>query len=237
MYAEDWAAWHQAHERRRARPHGLLAATGLHWLTADWQSFDDVPGEWRDGPDGVSVRSGQGERHLGHVDEDGVELMFGDVMAEVTRRGTDVILRPRDPRNPVRLAYQGTPAFPPDEKWIVAGRFVEDRREITVGTVVDGLKLDDSQLGRVDFTVDGRPLSLTVFSGFEIVFRDATSGVTTYGASRTLRIDPPAADGTVVIDFNRATNLPCAYTEFATCSLPPPENVLPIAVAAGEKAP
>jgi uncharacterized protein len=61
--------------------------------------------------------------------------------------------------------------------------------------------------------------------------------VTTYAACRTVTIDPPAADGTVVIDFNRATNLPCAYTEFATCPLPPPENVLPIAVEAGEQIP
>lgn len=237
MYADDWAAWHEAHERRRARPHGFLAATGLHWLGNEPQTFDDVPGEWRDGPDGVTVTTADGERKLGHVDEHGVELMFGDVLAEVARRGTEVILRPRDPHNPVRLAYPGTPTFAPDEKWLVAGRFAEDRQEVTVGTVVDGLKLSDTVLGRVGFSLGGHDLSLTVFDGFEIIFRDATSGVTTYAASRTLTIDPPAADGTVVLDFNRATNLPCAYTEFATCTLPPPENVLPIAVEAGEKTP
>jgi len=237
MYSDDWAAWHEAHERRRARPHGLLAATGLHWLTDTPQRFDDVPGEWRDGPDGVTVTLPEGERHLGRVDEGGTELMFGDVLAEVARRGTEVILRPRDPDNPVRLAYRGTPAFPPDEKWIVTGRFVEDRREVTIGTVIDGLKFVDETLGRVEFTLHGQDLSLTVFAGFEIIFRDATSGVSTYAASRTLTIEPPAPDGTVILDFNRATNLPCAYTEFATCSLPPAENVLPIAVEAGEKAP
>jgi uncharacterized protein len=237
MYADDWATWHEAHERRRARPHGFLAATGLHWLSRDPQTFDDVPGEWRDGPDGVSVTTADGVRNLGPVDEKGVDLMFGDVLAEVARRGTEVILRPRDPRNPVRLAYRGTPAYAPDEKWVVTGRFVEDRHEVTVGTVVDGLKLADTVLGRVEFTLDGRELSLTVFDGYEIIFRDATSGVTTYGASRTLKIDPPAGNGTVVLDFNHATNLPCAYTEFATCALPPPENVLPIAVEAGERAP
>jgi uncharacterized protein (DUF1684 family) len=80
-------------------------------------------------------------------------------------------------------------------------------------------------------------LSLTVFSGFEVIFRDETSGVSTYAACRTLRIGAPGPDGTVVIDFNRATNLPCAYTEFATCPLPPPENRLPIAIEAGEQIP
>jgi hypothetical protein len=41
----------------------------------------------------------------------------------------------------------------------------------------------------------------------------------------------------VVLDFTRATNLPCAYTDFATCPLPPAENRLPVAVEAGEKIP
>jgi uncharacterized protein (DUF1684 family) len=41
----------------------------------------------------------------------------------------------------------------------------------------------------------------------------------------------------VVVDFNRAVNLPCAYTDLATCPLPPPENRLPVAIEAGEKIP
>jgi hypothetical protein len=116
MYADERAVWHEQHERKRAAPHGFLAATGLHWLSGEWQRFGDVPGEWCDGPDGVRVRLPSGERHLGAVDEDGVDLMLGDVLAEVARRGKLVMLRPRDPANPARLAYQGTPTFPPDEK-------------------------------------------------------------------------------------------------------------------------
>ncbi|WUJ07347.1 DUF1684 domain-containing protein [Actinoplanes sp. NBC_00393] len=40
-----------------------------------------------------------------------------------------------------------------------------------------------------------------------------------------------------MLDFNRATNLPCAYTEFATCPLPPAGNRLPVAIEAGEQKP
>jgi uncharacterized protein (DUF1684 family) len=69
------------------------------------------------------------------------------------------------------------------------------------------------------------------------LFTDETSGVTTYAANRSLRVAAPDADGSVVLDFNRATNLPCAYTEFATCPLPPAENHLPLAVEAGEQIP
>jgi uncharacterized protein (DUF1684 family) len=40
-----------------------------------------------------------------------------------------------------------------------------------------------------------------------------------------------------VLDFNRATNLPCAYTDLATRLLPPRENRPPVAIEAGEKIP
>ena len=65
----------------------------------------------------------------------------------------------------------------------------------------------------------------------------ATSGVTTYPANRQLLTDQAAEDGSVEVDFNRALNMPCAYTEFAVCPLPPPANTLPFAVEAGEMIP
>jgi uncharacterized protein len=59
---------------------------------------------------------------------------------------------------------------------------------------------------------------------------------TTYAANRSLSV-VPAADGSVELDFNRAVNLPCAYTDLATCPLPPAENRLPVPIEAGEKIP
>ena len=67
------------------------------------------------------------------------------------------------------------------------------------------------------------------------VIRDATSGQETYAASRFLIGEP---DGThITLDFNRAHNPPCAFTDFAICPLPPRENRLPFAIRAGEFAP
>jgi len=66
------------------------------------------------------------------------------------------------------------------------------------------------------------------------IFRDGTSGRISYGAGRFLRTRP-ARDGKIMLDFNRAYNPPCAFTPFATCPLPPPENWLPFPVEAGEK--
>ena len=61
--------------------------------------------------------------------------------------------------------------------------------------------------------------------------------MTTYPANRQLVTPAPSKDGEVWIDFNRAYNMPCAYTDFATCPLPPAGNTLPFAVEAGEKIP
>ena len=67
------------------------------------------------------------------------------------------------------------------------------------------------------------------------IFRDQTSGKETYGAGRFLYADLPK-DGKVVLDFNKAYNPPCAFTPYATCPLPPPQNRLPVRIEAGEKA-
>jgi uncharacterized protein (DUF1684 family) len=48
-----------------------------------------------------------------------------------------------------------------------------------------------------------------------VLFTGATSRVTTYATNRVPALDPPAADGTVVLDFNRAANLPFGYTDLA----------------------
>ena len=51
----------------------------------------------------------------------------------------------------------------------------------------------------------------------------------------TEKTKEPDKNGKTYIDFNKATNPPCAFTEFATCPLPPRENILPVKILAGEK--
>jgi uncharacterized protein (DUF1684 family) len=67
-----------------------------------------------------------------------------------------------------------------------------------------------------------------------LVFADRTSGKETYGAARFLYTTPPK-DGKVILDFNKAYNPPCAFTSYATCPLPTPQNRLDMRVTAGEK--
>ena len=67
------------------------------------------------------------------------------------------------------------------------------------------------------------------------VIRDATSGRETYAAARFL-IGQDMTASAITLDFNKAYNPPCAFTDFAICPLPPRENILPFAVRAGERA-
>lgn len=68
------------------------------------------------------------------------------------------------------------------------------------------------------------------------IFKDQTSGKSSYGTGRFLSADV-SKEGSVILDFNKANNPPCAYTTFATCPLPPAENKLEVAIEAGEKKP
>ena len=93
--------------------------------------------------------------------------------------------------------------------------------------------------GEAEFTIDGRPYSLepvyetSKHEDLFVIFKDLTSRKETYGAGRFLHTPLPV-NGVVDLDFNRAYNPPCAFTDFATCPLAAKENQLPVRIAAGE---
>lgn len=187
--------------------------------------------------DGVPV----GDREL-RTDAGGKPdvLRLGRLSFYVIRRGERFGVRVKDPEAATRVQFRGLEHFAADPAWRVEARFVPFPKpvEITVPTAIGDVEKSQAK-GRLEFTRKGRALSLVPFVDDEsgslfIVFRDATSGATTYGAGRFLDADAPR-DGKVILDFNRAYNPPCAFTPFATCPLPPRENRLPLAVEAGEK--
>jgi uncharacterized protein (DUF1684 family) len=68
-----------------------------------------------------------------------------------------------------------------------------------------------------------------------LAFADATSAIDTYGAGRYLDIKKVPGASTILLDFNKAYNPYCAYSDKFSCPFPPKENVLSIAILAGEK--
>jgi hypothetical protein len=191
--------------------------------------------------DGERVR---GDYNFGDVDERGERANFGEAVVEVARRDGHFMIRPRHPDHIIRTRYDGTPTYAPSTHWVARGTFIpyDPPRSITVGASVEGLEHVYESPGEVEFELAGRQHRLIAFNDEDpeelfFVFSDLTAGTETYAACRFLSAKVARDDGAVLLDFNRATNPPCAYTDFATCPLPPSTNHLQIRMEAGEKAP
>lgn len=259
-FVEEWERWHAAREAELGDPNGWLAVFARLFPGREPERIEGVPGEWSASDEtGIVVELAEGE----HLDLDGeritgrhefgpfVEreayyLTNGDLIVEVSRWGETYLVRPRSPHTEAVSRFRGIPAFEPDPDWVIEGRFVPFpwARQFHLAAE-GGLTETYESPGTVEFERDGRTHRLTVFygqfqtgpGGIWLLFRDATSGKESYGASRSLRTAPVREDGTVVLDFNRAMNMPCAFTDFTVCALPPAENTLDLAITAGEKTP
>ncbi len=167
------------------------------------------------------------------------KLRLDGFTMHIIQRGERLALRLHDNRHLAREAFAGRVWFPIDEQYRVMAEFepYDPPKPVQTATITGDL-LPGKSRGRVHFTLDGQALSLEVAPspgpGMSFVFRDASSGVDSYAAARFLRAAAPE-HGRVELDFNRAYNPPCAFTEFATCPLPPPENNLLLRIAAGER--
>lgn len=139
-----------------------------------------------------------------------------------------------------RTRFGALDYWPLDPGWRIEGRLQPHPagRKLEIVDILGNLRPMPNP-GVVVFERDGAEHRLEALEGADgglfLMFADATSGHGSYGAGRYLDTPPPAADGRVPLDFNRAINPPCAFTDYATCPLPPRENRLGIAVAAGEK--
>lgn len=166
-------------------------------------------------------------------------VQMGSIRFQAIKRGDRYALRVKDAEAETRTEFAGLEYFPVDPKWRVEARFepYEPPKKIPIQDVT-GMTAENISPGALVFTVDGREYRLDPVLEDDrlfIIFKDETSRDSTYPAGRYVYADKPGADGKVIVDFNRAYNPPCAFTDFATCPLPPPQNVLPVRIEAGEK--
>lgn len=150
-------------------------------------------------------------------------------------------VRLKDSVSKTRINFKGLEYYPVDSNWRVFAdyRLYDPPKTLLIPTEIG--TIDTSYCpGILSFTKDGVTFSLEPVSEKDadylfIIFSDLTSGVETYGGGRFLYTTIPDSGNLVVLDFNKAYNPPCAFTEYATCPLPPEQNKLKIAVKAGEK--
>ncbi|MBV9240960.1 MAG: DUF1684 domain-containing protein [Acidobacteria bacterium] len=166
------------------------------------------------------------------------KIKVGSQSFYVIKRGDKLGIRLKDNKNPARLNFKGEKWYAIDPRFKVTATLeaYPEPKPVKVPNVLGG-EFDYKSPGILRFTIDGKQLSLMPVIEDDhlfIIFRDPTSKTTTYGAGRFLYAPMPK-DGKVELDFNKAENPPCAFTEFATCPLPPQGNRLDVAVPAGEK--
>lgn len=129
--------------------------------------------------------------------------------------------------------------YPDAPEWVIRAKWDSVAPQATEIAMKGGTAASVTVTNRATFQHQGRTVTLTpthVKSGKPMfVFRDATAGET-YPACRFLFGEDIDGDA-ITLDFNRAISPPCAFTDFAICPLPPPGNVLPFRIEAGELAP
>lgn len=258
-YVVKEEAYRQKREAGLKADGGWLTVTGLFWLREGANTLGSGPEN-----DIVLPESSPAQLGTLHVEKGqarfvsaGAEVLLNGrpVTASAIKSGADILsygpldfllitrsnrlaVRLKDKNSVLRKNFTRLSWFPVDEEWRITGRYVKSDQPSPL--VLDTIIGDQTQMrssGYVEFQRAGQTFRLlAIDQGKRLFFvlRDRTSGRTTYASSRFLYAEP-SADGTVILDFNRAENPPCAFTPYATCPLPPAQNRLPLTIEAGEK--
>ncbi len=166
-------------------------------------------------------------------------LSYSTYRWNIIKREDKIGVRFRDLNNPALAALTHINRFDVNPKWKI-NAYLEPSTFSTVAiTNVLGQTYQQASPGKIVFEVDGKTYKLDAVEEtaelLQVIFGDETNGIESYPSGRFLYVTRPGPDGKVVIDFNKSFNPPCAFSSFATCPLPPKQNILPIRVEAGEK--
>jgi uncharacterized protein (DUF1684 family) len=254
-YQRQIAQWRAEREAKLKADDGWLTVVGLHWLHEGVNTVGSDPNADAPLPSSLPARVGtitlsKGKAHFKPAG--GVQLKEMDLKTDVTEqydrlalgrvkffvieRETKFGVRVKDNDSEARKKFAGLRWYPVDPSWNIRAKFIPSPHLVSFDTEV-GVKEKDESPGYVTFTRGGRDYKMEAVKEDDdlwFVFRDLTSGKTTYGASRFL-YTPFPKDGFVEMDFNKAENPPCMFTDYATCPLPTPQNRLQLAVTAGEQ--
>ncbi|MFZ9332442.1 MAG: DUF1684 domain-containing protein [Chitinophagaceae bacterium] len=169
----------------------------------------------------------------------GIQLAYQTFRWTIIKREDIIGVRFRDLDHPNLKTFHHIERYKPSLKWKISAKLEQSLYASVSITNVLGQTYQMPSPGKIVFEIDGKKYKLDAVDegGDElfILFADDTNAAHTYESGRFLYIPKPDANGNTVIDFNKSINPPCAFSTFATCPLPPKQNVLPIAVTAGEK--
>ncbi len=264
-YAASIEQWRAGRVERLTGPTGWLTLIGRHPLEHGTWSVGSAAGNvirlaagpekfgtityTEDGKvsfalaDGVEgTIDGTTERHaeLSPNEEKPTYVRAGTVNFYVMNRSGKLFLRVRDSEAARRKHFAGIESFPINPAWRVEADWVPfDPPHVVKITNIIGLTEPANVPGKAVFQHGGKTYELIPIDegpdeDLFFVLTDTTAGKETYEACRFLYAKR-AVNGKITLDFNKVYNPPCAFSPFATCPLPPKENVLTFPLTAGEK--
>ena len=167
------------------------------------------------------------------------QLAFQTFRWSVIKREDLIGIRFRDLASPLLDKLQHIERDTINQDWRINARIEQSVLPSVSILNVLGQTTQEKSAGKVVFEYKGKSYSLDVVdegtTNLFVLFGDDTNAKETYPTGRFLYIPRPDANGNTVIDFNKAFNPPCAFTPFATCPIPPRQNILPFAIKAGER--
>ena len=166
-------------------------------------------------------------------------ITFNDMRMVVVRRSKGVGIRVWDNTREQRRTFPPREWYPVREEYRIPATYTRyTQMKIVKMPDILGAVQDEPIHGYVTFQFKGKKHELIVTEEPDhrlfIQFMDLTNGNPTYPSGRYHYTDAYKEGQPFFIDFNKAYNLPCAFTEYATCTFPPPENHLKVAIEAGE---
>lgn len=259
---DAWRAWRSRREHDLAVPYGWLTLSGITWLAEEPSTVSGLPGRWWADADGAHVRIDEPDPagpELQRVLIDGVpahgtssadvpeggSLRWAEVdgvKVELIVRGGRYALRLRGETSTQLERFTGVPAYRYDPAAVVEARFTPVPEQVVP---IATARADLTQtavvvvVGELEFTWGDAPQRLTVTragAGRVVEFRDPTNGTET-ASWRVIALPEPDADGHLVLDLNRALNMPFAFSDFGTCPAPVAGNTISAPVHAGERKP
>jgi uncharacterized protein (DUF1684 family) len=263
-YENSILKWRQEVDTNLRRENGWLALAGLFWLRKGTNVIGSDPESDILLPQRAPARFGTFEFDGNNVtlnvednlpvevngvpttsalldaDQEDVPsfLTFNDMRMVVVRRSKGVGIRVWDNTRERRRTFPSREWYPVKEEYRVPATYTRyaTPRVVKMPDIL-GAILDEPMQGYVTFELNRKQHELIVEElpdrRLFIQFMDLTNGDPTYPSGRYHYTDAQE-NGKVFIDFNKAYSPPCAFTEFATCTFPPQENHLNVAIEAGE---
>jgi len=194
--------------------------------------------------DGKPAQAGELHTDPDH-DKNNPRMTIGALNVYVVHRGDRFALRIKDAKSATLTGFHGLKWYEPNAAYRVTAHWLPyvPPKTSTLTTLI-GTSYSQPVPGAAEFTLGGHKYRLEpvledpAVAKLFFILRDTTSSTTTYGACRFLYTGFPTncleKAGELMLDFNRLENPPCAYTAYATCPLPPPQNRLKIPLPVGE---